>query len=105
MLSQAVVNSLPFDVARTPAVTLPETPQADAGSSGLAQFAERMQGSMESMTVPLGVLLDPSRRRPLSTAEMLWLQAGIGEYSTSILTLSHIAQSVGSTIQSLTQRT
>ncbi|MGA7782965.1 MAG: hypothetical protein WCA85_35380 [Paraburkholderia sp.] len=105
MLSQAVVNSLPLDAARTPAVTLPQTPQADAGNSGLAQFAERMQGSLESMTVPLGVLFDPSRRRGLSTAELLWLQAAAGEYSASLLTLSHIAQSVGSTIQSLTQRT
>ncbi|HKU00317.1 MAG TPA: hypothetical protein VJS30_27855 [Paraburkholderia sp.] len=83
---------------------LPAMPQAGENDTALTRFAERVQGSLENMTVPIGVLFDSTRRQPISTAEMLRLQAAIGEYSATILTLSHIAQSVGSTVQSLVQR-
>ncbi|WP_321890027.1 hypothetical protein [Paraburkholderia bannensis] len=104
MLTQIAMNPIQQDEARTYVAPPPQMPQADGADSAIAQFAGRIQGSLENMTIPIGVLFDTTRRHPLSTAEMLWLQAVVGEYSVTIDTLSHVAQSFGSTVQSLTQR-
>lgn len=102
MLTPAVTTSLPLDAA-APAIALP--PPDDERTGALARMVDGLQGSLDNLTAPLSALADPARRRNLSTAEMIWLQAATGEYTVTLLTLSHVSQSVGSAVQSLTQRT
>ncbi|SAK61865.1 hypothetical protein AWB80_02718 [Caballeronia pedi] len=88
-----------------PAVAPTQASPDDVGGHALTRLAERAQDSLQSAAAPLDILRDPARRHPLTTSELLSLQAAVSDYSVTLLTLSHLAQSAGSAIQSLTQRT
>jgi hypothetical protein len=106
MLSQAVALQS-FQVDATPPAIAATPAQLDVGTGGegITRLAEQAQFALQGAAAPLGALLDPTRRRPLTTGEMLTLQAAVSDYSVTLITLSHLAQSVGSAIQSITQRT
>lgn len=107
MLPQAVdAQLLPLD-AINPAPPVPsvQPQQANAGGDALTRLAEQAQQTLERAAAPIDSLFDPSRRQAPTTSEMLLLQASVSNYTVTLLTLSHLAQSAGSTIQSLTQRT
>ncbi|MDR5816463.1 MULTISPECIES: hypothetical protein [unclassified Caballeronia] len=93
-----------------PVVPPPPTPEpARAGivgdSDGLTRIAERAQQLVQNDSAAIIGLLDPARRKAPTTSEMLMLQSAVTNYSVTLNTLSHMAQSAGSAIQSLTQRT
>jgi hypothetical protein len=72
---------------------------------GLTRLAENAQDLVRGASAPVNALLDPARRHGPTTGEMLMLQTAVSNYSITLQTLSHLAQSAGSAIQSLTQRT
>jgi hypothetical protein len=109
------ITSLQPDAKRTAPVVPPQPPQppqpvqeparADSGADGLVRLAGRAQELMQGTEAPFDALLDPARRHGPTTSEMLALQTAVSNYTITLLTISHLAQSAGSAIQSLTQRT
>ncbi|SAK67542.1 hypothetical protein AWB77_02627 [Caballeronia fortuita] len=107
-MSPQAIGMLPvsLDSMLTVSAVAPTQPSSgEAGEPMLSRLAERAQDSLQSAAAPLDILRDPARRNPLTTGELLTLQAAVSDYSVTLLTLSHLAQSAGSAIQSLTQRT
>jgi len=103
MLAQVVMNPAMQDTARSPAAMPPPPPQVDGENISLEHFIDRIQGSMESITAPITAMFDKAYRRPLGTAEMIRLQAAVGDYTNMLNILSHVSQSVGTAVQSLTK--
>ncbi|CAM2168029.1 Type III secretion protein [Paraburkholderia sacchari] len=104
MNTPPVMNLVTPDTMPTPAVAPNATQQFNHDASGLSQFAQEVQGMVESKSTRIGALLDPNRKHRLSTSEMLWLQAAMGDYSVTMLTISSTAQSLTSSIQTLLQK-
>lgn len=93
-----------------PVVPPPPTPEPTRAGivgdgDGLTRIAEQAQQLVQNDSAAVVGLLDSARRKAPTTGEMLMLQAAVSNYSITLQTLSHLAQSAGSAIQSLTQRT
>ncbi|MDR5782062.1 hypothetical protein QCE63_21925 [Caballeronia sp. LZ065] len=82
-----------------------EPARVGLGSHELTQIAEHVQNLVHGQSAAIAGVLDSARRQGPTTGEMLMLQAAVSDYSITLQTLSHLAQSAGSAIQSLTQRT